>query len=362
MRILLVVNSLLPSYGGPAFSVSRLAMALTNAGVDVGLWANEKSAATTSLLLTHPRLRPLSGAISSALDKFAPDIVHDNGIWLPHNHQLAQLAANRKIPRLVSTRGMLDPWAVAHKKWKKKAAWWLYQRRDLCRATCHHTTADTEAENLKRLALGVPITIIPNGIDLAAGRARQARTKGQRVALFLGRIHPVKGLPLLIEAWARLRPPGWQLQIAGPDEAGHRAEIERKVAIESLSDVVHFLGPLNGEAKERAFADADLFVLPSFSESFGMAIGEALAHSLPVLTTTRAPWSMLAVRGCGWSVAPTVDAMTVGLHNATSLEETVLVTMGERGRDLVKNDFAWPHIAKRFIVAYETMLTRKNEI
>ncbi len=164
---------------------------------------------------------------------------------------------------------------MSHKRWKKQLAWWLYQRRDLCRASYHHTTAEAEAETLRQFRLGVPIGVIPNGVDMAVDMANGGRRRdgqaGIRTALFLGRIHPVKGLSLLVEAWARLRPPGWQLQIAGPDEVGYRAELERQVSAASLSEAVHFLGPLDGEAKERAFHNADLFVLPSFSESFGMA-------------------------------------------------------------------------------------------
>src|SRR5207248_3046583 len=138
--------------------------------------------------------------------------------------------------------------------------------------------------------------------------------KELRTALFLGRIHPIKGLSLIIDAWAKLRPRKWQLQIAGPDEVGYRAELEKIVSAVSLSGAVHFSGPVHGEAKDRAFANADLFILPSFSESFGMVIGEALAHGVPVLTTTKTPWSKIAAEGCGWSVAPTSAGVLEGLR------------------------------------------------
>lgn len=362
MKVLLVVASLLPSYGGPAFSVSRLAMALADGGITVGLWASDKSASVTPLLHAHPGVRPMAGALGEAVGNFGEtDIVHDNGIWLPHNHRLAALAAKRKLIRVVSIRGMLDPWAINHKKLKKKAAWLLYQRRDLCRASYHHATAIAEAEHLRNFRLGVPVGVISNGIDVANVNNRRERLNSEiRTALFMGRIHPVKGLSLLLEAWARLRPPHWRLQIAGPDEAGHRAELEQEISAKSLSDDVHFLGPLSGEAKERAFRDADLFVLPSFSESFGMAVGEALAHGIPVLTTTGTPWPMLPAHGCGWQVSATVEGITGGLSEATDLDTSTLVTMGQRGRELVKNDFSWPNIARQFIDVYETLLRQRE--
>jgi glycosyltransferase involved in cell wall biosynthesis len=359
MKVILAVKSLFPSYGGPAFSVSRLALALADCGVEVGLWASDESAAKTLLLKTHPRVRPLAGSIVQAIDRFGrPDILHDNGIWLPHNHRIAELAAQRGLTRVVSTRGMLEPWAVNHKRFKKKVAWWLYQRRDLCRASYHHTTAETEANTVQHLKLGVPIGVIPNGVDVSEGHQGKRDQRKVRTALSLGRIHPVKGLATLLEAWARLRPHGWQLQLAGSDEIGYRAELEAKVSAASLSEVVHFLGPLQGAAKERAFENADLFVLPSFSESFGMAIGEALAHGVPVLTTTGTPWSMIIGHGCGWRVPPTVDGLTEGVRAATSLDSDTLSAMGARGRELVRRDFAWSNVAKQFIATYETLLMR----
>jgi glycosyltransferase involved in cell wall biosynthesis len=363
MKILLTVKSLLPSYGGPAFSVSRLALALAEAGADIGLWACDRSAAMTPLLPAHSRIRPLGGSTTAAMHDFGrPDIVHDNGIWLPHNHRIAALAVAADCLRVVSTRGMLEPWALNHRRFKKRLAWWAYQRRDLCRAAYHHATAEREAKTLRELQLGVPIGVIPNGVDLAAPAADRPVHEKTRTALFLGRIHPIKGLPHLIQAWAHLRPSGWRLHIAGPDEAGYRAALEQQVAAASLAEIVRFLGPLDGEAKERAFAEADLFVLPSFSESFGMAVGEALAHGLPVLTTTGVPWPTIAARGCGWSVPATIEGIAEGLRLATSLDSSTLAAMGRKGREFVQREFSWPNIAKQFIIAYEALLAGGRDV
>jgi glycosyltransferase involved in cell wall biosynthesis len=361
VKLFLAGTSLLPAYGGPAYSVSRLALALTEAGVQVGLWAPDQSAATTPLLSAESPVQRLTGTEAEALDSFGKtDVLHDNGIWLRHNHRLAELAAERGIPRVVSTRGMLEPWAMNHKRMKKLLAWLLYQRRDLKRAHCHHTTAEAEASNVQRLGLGVPVCMIPNGVDVPEvdrkrGSVESAKIDrgGKKTALFLGRIYPVKGLPMLIEAWARVRPDGWLLQIVGPDEAGHRAEVEKAVSAASLNDVISFVGPLEGQAKRSVWQDADLFVLPTHSESFGMVIAEALAYGLPVLTTTGAPWSVLPERGCGWWVDPTVDGIADRLRQATSLDSTTLQAMGAKGRELVAAEFGWERVAKQFVVIYE---------
>ena len=367
MKVFLTATSLLPDYGGPAFSVSRLATALADVGIDVGLWAADGSAGVTPLLPKSTTIQCFGGAESEALMRFGPaDLLHDNGIWLPHNHRLAVLAEKRGIPRVVSLRGMLEPWAVRHKRAKKRIAWWLYQHRDLKQANRHITTGENEARNLQRLALGVPISTIPNGVDVpqtpprhSGMELRNATRSPRRTALFLGRIYPVKGLPMLVSAWARVRPDGWSLRIAGPDEAGHQKQVEKAVMGAGLDNVISFTGPVDPQLKISVFFSADLFVLPTHSENFGMAIAEALAHGLPVLTTTAAPWPLLKETGCGWSVPPTIDGIADGLVQATSLDSETLRRMGEKGRDFVLKEFGWSRVANLMLATYEDVLRCK---
>jgi glycosyltransferase involved in cell wall biosynthesis len=360
VKVLLTATSLLPDYGGPAFSVSRLAIALAEAGAEVGLWAFDRSAAITPLLPTESSVRRLTGREAEALDGFGKvDVLHDSGIWRPHNHRLAELAMRRGIPRVVSTRGMLEPWAMNHKRWKKSLAWWAYQRRDLKRARCHHTTAEMEAQHVRQLALGVPVRMIPNGVDVPHQLLKLEALKrggGRKVALFLSRIHPKKGLPMLIEAWGRVRPENWHLNIAGPDEAGHGGQVEEAVLAAGLSRVVSFVGPVQGEMKNSIFSNADLFVLPTHSENFGIVVAEALARAVPVLTTTAAPWSKLQPRGCGWSVTPTVDGIVTGLREATSCSLETLRAMGARGRAWVLAEFGWDGVAREILALYDAAI------
>lgn len=336
--------------------MARLASALADARQEVALWTADSSAATRG---AGPGATALSGTLDGALDTFgAADVVHDNGLWLSHHHQLAVVARDRGIPRVVSTRGMLEPWALGHKRMKKRIAWAIYQRRDLKRARCLHATAAVEAENLHRLGLGVPIRMIPNGVDVPAAadisRPAAAGNSGM-TALFLGRLYPIKGLPVLIESWRRVRPAGWHLKIAGPDEAGHRQMLEKQVHEGGLADEVSFAGPLEGAAKEAAFLGADLFVLATHSESFGMAIAEAMAYGVPVLTTRAAPWPDLSRRGCGWWVDDAVDGFAEALRQATALDSATLRAMGSRGRQWMEAEFGWASVARQFLALYQEL-------
>lgn len=356
MRVLLTATSLRPSYGGPAFSVSQLAAALGAGGVEVGVWAADGSA-NSELLASDSNASRLHGGLREAIAGFAPDVVHDNGLWLAHNHRVAELARLAGIPRLVSPRGMLEPWALRHKGWKKQLAWRLYQRRDLERAAALHATAAPEAANLAPFGFAAAIHTIPNGVDIPPPRLQPNRPPGAaRMALFLGRLYPVKGLPMLVEAWARTRPRGWRLVIAGPDEAGHQAVVERAVRIAGLGEAVSFAGPVAGDTKADLLAAADLVVLPSHSESFGMAVAEALAHATPVLTTTAVPWPALETRSCGWRAPPTADGFAAALGRACLEDPATLHAMGLAGRAYVAETLGWERIAAEFATLYERLL------
>ena len=361
MKILITATSLRAAYGGPAFSVSQLAGALAASGLEIGLWAADGSAADTDLLAASAQVRRLAGPLKQTMTDFTPDLLHDNGLWLAHNHRAAELAARLGIPRVVSTRGMLEPWAIRHKGLKKQAALRLYQRRDLERASAIHATADAEAANLRAFGLGVPIVTIPNGVDLPEAAPPDQRPRPKtRTALFLGRIYPVKGLPMLIDAWAKVRPANWRLVIAGPDEAGHRRLVEDAVAAAGLGDVVRFVGPVFGAAKTTWLQEAELFVLPSHSESFGMAVAEALAHATPVLTTTAVPWPALEQHRCGWRAAPDADALAATLRLAFACDAATLAGMGAVGRAYVASSLGWARIAAQFAALYQRLIETRD--
>ena len=282
-----------------------------------------------------------------------PDCVHLHGIWSP-KMALSFLAwRTRGVPCLISPHGMLDPWALAHKRFKKRVAWHVYQKLVLDRAALLHGTSENETSQFNQLGLTAPMALIPWGVSLPQVPGERSAYSSVRTALFVGRIYPVKGLPLLVQAWARMRPAGWKVMIVGPDEAGHQAEVMELVRKFKLDADFEFTGPLEGDALRAAYECASLFILPSYTENFGMVVAEAMAHALPVVTTTGTPWSILRERGCGWWVAPAVEHLAQALSTATALDDATLRGMGAKGRELVASEFSWRRSANRMKQVYQ---------
>jgi glycosyltransferase involved in cell wall biosynthesis len=356
MRILHTIDSLNPKTGGPARTVPALVSALVENGVEVDLWARDLPDTFTP----PPGVEVRTGSLEAWLTRGTsrPDVWHDHGIWLRSNHETSRLADRFDIPRVVSPRGMLEPWALGHRRWKKKLAWELYQRADLRRAAALHATAQTEADQFRRLGLRNPITVIPNGIDVPRFEGVQDSCAGGRTALFLSRVHTKKGLPLLVEAWARVRPEGWRMKVVGPDENGHVAVVKALVQRAGLAETWEFCEEVGDQEKWDAYRQANLFILPTHSENFGMVVAEALAAGVPVITTRGCPWEGLLAHGCGWWVEPTAEGLAVALQDACSQPDEALRSMGRRGFQWMESEFGWTMIAQRMTPLYEAVLRR----
>jgi glycosyltransferase involved in cell wall biosynthesis len=283
----------------------------------------------------------------------AVDIIHSHGLWIAPNAYAGQVSAYRGKPLVVSPRGMLAPGALQFSRLKKLVIWKLWQGPAYRNAAFWHATSRQEADEIRAFGIQAPIAVIPNGVDLNDRLALHALRKPQRTILFLSRIHPKKGLPVLIQAWEKLSRdrPDWQLVIAGPDEGGHRASLQATIRQRRISRIT-FLDPVYGEAKDALLADADLFVLPTISENFGIAVAEALGAGLPAVVTRGAPWQGLHSHNCGWWVEQGVEPLLTALAEATAISASERKAMGLRGRDWMRRDFGWEAIGQQMAAVY----------
>lgn len=357
LRVLHVISSLHEDQGGPARSVPQLALALAETSTEVAVWSNRPLPHSLPDLGDRDtsKLRIEAGSPSALIDHFRPHLVHDHGIWLPFHHRVAALCNRRGLPRIVSPHGMLKVWAMRQKRLKKMTAWHLYQRSDLQSAVALHATAKEEEAELRMLGLSVPTVIVPNGVHVPPWRERMDGG-GERTMLFLGRLHEVKGLDLLVEAWRRVQPSNWRMRVVGPDEGGYRSYLQQLIDQAGLQSTWSINGPAVGAEKWAALAKADVLILPSHSENFGIVVAEALAAGVPVIATTNTPWSGLHTHECGWQVPTTVDGLEQALREGTSTSFEQRAAMGRRGRQWVERAFSWPAIAATMNQHYLSIL------
>ena len=325
------------------------------------------------------------------------DVVHNHGVWLAANYYARRGAVKAGKALVISPRGMLEGWSLGRSIVRKTVAWQLFERKNLESAGLLHATSDSEAEAIAtalrikikiKMKIKEPrIVVAPNGVEVPEkipGREMLERKfpelKGRSFVLFMSRIHPKKGLDLLLEAWARrktdapaglglgLRLSEFVLVIAGPEEDRGYAE---KLKKEGGREVI-WTGELRGEEKWAALGNAEFLVLPSHSENFGIVVAESLAAGRPVVTTTGTPWgeaetpirmrirmkgnnngeSMnLEERKCG--VICEVTDLKRGLERMLEFSDKKREEMGARGRQWMTEEFSWEAGAEKLIAAYK---------
>jgi glycosyltransferase involved in cell wall biosynthesis len=296
-------------------------------------------------------------------------LVHQHGIWMAISACSNRFRMLTGRPVVITPHGSLEPFALARSKLKKSLAALAYETKNLHGASCLHALSPAEVESFRRYGLKNPIAMIPNGISdawLASCGTRDVAVKGlclpndRRILLFLSRIHPIKGLPMLLKAMAALRSKlnDWLLVIAGPDANNYQSEIEDIVKQLRLEENVAIVGAVFGQQKRDLFAAADLFVLPSFSEGSPVVVLEALGAGVPVLTTQATPWEDLSKYDCGYWVPINEDAITSALNEAISMPPTRLEQMGCRGKELVAQEYTWSTVATKMQAVYDWVLMR----
>jgi glycosyltransferase involved in cell wall biosynthesis len=317
------------------------------------------------------------------LDQIKPQVLHTHGIWTYLSIGVPRWSRKNHKPYIVSPHGMLDAWALDNSKIKKKVAATLYERRHLRGAACLHALCQSEAKSIREFGLKNPIATIPNGIEIPEDRDLSSRYLAKKkIMLFLGRLHPKKGLENALRAWAASRseafpdskPSNWQFVIAGWDQGDHEVRLKQLCEELELSfaDVpakqflsleassgqlsgfsVVFVGPVFGELKVQLLERANVFILPSFSEGLPMSILEAWAYELPVVMTDYCNLPEGFDAEAAIHIDTEVAGMSAGMMEMIACSEDELKGMGGNGLNLVKEKFTWPTIAAQMGELYQ---------
>jgi glycosyltransferase involved in cell wall biosynthesis len=386
MNVLHVIASVNRDVGGPAITVPRLASTLSDLGAMTTLATLDYARAGPQPEVPGVRLLSLpAGALTRALRGWNPalaaalatqarqglDIVHGHGLWMFPTLYARRAAVRARVAYVVSPRGMLDRWSLERGALRKALVWHAFERANLSSAALFHATSDAEADAIRALAFSQPIAMVPNGVDLpdlsqtpprAVLENAHAELRGKRWLLFLSRLHPKKGLSELLDAWRALegRFRAWHLLIAGPDLDGYGLAMRRYAGELGLHGRATFTGMLAGPARACAFGNAELFVLPSHAENFGLAVAEAMAYGLPAIVTRAAPWPALAEARCGWWIDDETPALRQALESSLALAPPQLREMGRRGRALVECRYSWRQAAGDLLAAYR-WITRQGD-
>jgi len=376
MRILHVIATLEAESGGPAKACLEMAAAVARLGHEVDIfttdWRSRPHPGNDGPIVyghgrlntypvTFPRSWKTSPELKRALDIEAGnyDLLHVHSLYLFHNYAAAAAARRARKPYIVRPHGLLDPYIWRRHRQRKSLMELVYQNRALARAAAVHYTSEEERRISEPRARGAPGVVIPLGVHPPARRP-EVRRHPDRI-LFLSRLHPKKGLDLLIPAFAALRRlrPDAELVVAGPDDGALRAT-RALVATHGLDACVSFPGMLVGEAKDRAFAEAGLFVLPSYSENFGIAVAEAMAAGLPVVVSDQVNiHDEIAGAGAGLVVPCDGERLADAMARLLS-DPDAAARMARNGAALVAGKYSWPAIGNRLAELYGRLIDEQR--
>lgn len=373
MRVVHIVPAITKEASGPSYSVVRLCESLIAQKQEVTLAALdlETIPSPPCFLKTFPigwgprqlgRSPSMHHWLEKQLQSNTVDILHNHGMWQMNAIYPGSVAKKFNRNLVVSPRGAFSEWAMQYGSVTKKAFWPLLQQPAIANASCFHATAISEYEDIRRLGFRQPVAIIPNGIDIPdiIHKVQQ----DFRTLLFLGRIHPVKGLDMLLPAWKTVQNhfPNWQLVIAGSD-IGYYGKSDYLQEMQSLAqklglERIKFIGELRGIEKMQAYQNSELFILPSYSENFGVTVAEALATGTPAIVTKGAPWNGLVAQQAGWWIDINLDALVATLEDALNRTPEYLEQMGMRGRTWMTDEFSWERIGSQMVNTYQWLLDK----
>jgi len=380
MRVLHVISLLAAAHGGPTAALMGLTRAQHRAGLNPRILSTyrpqDSSADADQLrsegipvewvgpcrgpLLWSPSIVPaLRSAIAQA------DIVHIHALWESVQHNAAVESRRAGKPYIFRPCGMLDPWSLKQGGLKKRFYLRLRLMKDFHRAAAMHYTTEVERDNAIALAIKSPSIVMPNGVDLSdfadpplrsAFRDKHPRIGDKPMVLIFGRVDAKKGFDLLIPAFAKIQPQDAQLVIAGPDLENYTPTIQAMIDKAGLRERVHFTGMLRGRERVEALAAAELFVLPSYQENFGVSVIEALAAGCPVILSDQvALHRQTTAAGVGATVPLDVNTLASTLTHWLTHPD-VRHAAAAKAKPWVQSHFDWDTIAVSWSERYHRLL------
>lgn len=297
----------------------------------------------------------------SLLRGFEADIHHSHGIWMYPSLANHIYCKKYMTPYMISPHGMLEEWAVKQSIWKKKLVGLIFENRHLSSAHCLHALTIKEVNDFRKYGLNNTACVIPNGISLPSTEISYAKKSDNiKNLLFIGRIHPKKGLLPLLYAWKilekKLLAANWHLNIAGWDQLNHESELKNYVDENNLNKSVSFLGPIFSSQKEKVLREANAFILPSYSEGLPMSILEAWSYRLPVLMTPECNLPEAFELEAAIKVKPEKNSIVLGLNQMMEMNAEELSQLGQNGRSLVEKKYTWDIVAEDLYKVYSWIL------
>lgn len=364
MRVLIVCSSIARDVGGPARSIQGLAAALERSGVETHLLSLKPLDRPWVEGISHYRtagkfgFRGVRAEVEKAIGEIRPDIIHIQNIWMLNLHMAAVASRRKHIPYVLSLRGAISKWALSQSRWKKKIALLTYQGYDFNHAAALHATSEFEAQRIRDIGYGhKTILVCPNGVNLPHELPKWHRPiERKRKMLFLSRIHKVKGLVDLVQAWAKVNPKDWVLEIVGNDEDNYWPVVQSEIDRLGIGDKIIRTDFLPDEHKWIKYRQADCFVLPSYSENFGIVVAEALYAGLPVITTKGTPWKDIVECNCGYWIDVGMESLANSISRMVALSDEERIDRGFRGHKLIENSYSWDGIANQLKLKYASLV------
>lgn len=371
MKACIVIPNIDKTFGGPSRSVPMLAKGLSCEGISITLLTVETDDMNyhilddSSVKLIAIKKNAKKQYLESIIIKGNYDIIHLQNLWDPFLHKVAIIARKYKIPYIMTPRGTLEPWSLSQKKLKKALALSIYQMKDLQKAECILATSNMEADNIRKLGIQTPIAIIPNGIDLTEYPCRdiECNNRIKKQIVFISRIHKKKGLEILIDAWSIIHSnyKDWSIVIAGNGEDCYINYLKKRIQSKNLQNSITIIPPVFGKDKIDLYQTSSLFVLPTYSENFGMVIAEALSCGLPVITTTGTPWHELNNNNIGWCIDLNITNVARTISSAIDRGIENLFIMGQRGSLYVKENYDFMKVASKNKLLYDWILKKDKQ-